>query len=93
METLDAGFTPFGIGFQDDLAIPRGKKAVTALLQLRPQLRVVVDAAVEYQNLPGIGVQQRLVCPGIQIDDRQAAVSQCDRALVPLALVIGSPAG
>src|SRR5687768_11628952 len=58
-------------------------------LQLAPQLDVVVDLAVEDHCEATVGTPHRLVACGRQIEDREPAKAEADRACGVDALRIG----
>src|SRR3546814_1550612 len=86
--------SPLGIGVEDLL----GVAAVTAVvaceeasalgLQLPAQLAVVVDAAVEGDRQPHVGVDHRLRRGLGEVDDLQPAVPQGDLAVLPEARAV-----
>ena len=70
-----------------------GAEAVAARLELDAQLPEVVDLAVEGDDdvgrprWPSAGGRRR------QVDDRQAAVAEADRAVGVVALAVGAAVG
>ena len=66
-----------------------------SLLQIAPEVGVVVDFAVEYEHEPLVGRDHGLVAQLGEIEDREPAVSQGDAGLGidPRAPIIGSAMG
>src|SRR5690606_26687888 len=59
------------------------EEPVPGALELAPELVVVVDAAVEGDGEPELGVDHRLGRPLAQVDDLQAPVPERHRSLGP----------
>ena len=89
-EVVDAVHAPPVVGLGDDLGVGGGEEAVAVALQLRAELLVVVDAAVEHGDQAQLGVHHRLGAGLGQVDDGQPAMGQRDRAVVPQAVPVGS---
>src|SRR6185312_3142243 len=69
------------------LGVTLRREPVAALNQSAAQLAVVVDLAVEYDDLRAVLVENRLMSPR-EIDDAQAAHAEADGALGPNALIV-----
>jgi hypothetical protein len=80
MQAGGAVLAPFGIGLENNLGIPAGRKVVAAVAQLLPQFGVVVDGAVEDQHMTRLAVDHGLVGTFGKVNDREAPVPQCQRA-------------
>ena len=93
IETFDTLFTPSVIGLEDDFAITLGEELVFHLKQLGAQFFVVVDGAVEDQGQMECLVHHRLFSVLGEIDDRQAAVTECERAVLIYTLSVRSAFG
>ena len=74
-EAFDAGVAPFLVGMDDRFGVAARPVAMTVRFEHRPDLRVVVDLAVEDDLHGAVLVAQRLVA-GREIDDAQAAMRQ-----------------
>jgi hypothetical protein len=64
----------------DDFGIAARAEGITQRLQLRHQLAVVVDLAVENYTDRTVSIEQRLL-PGRQIDNRQAPMTERESRL------------
>jgi hypothetical protein len=89
-EAVDAAVAPLGVGLRDDLRVARGEEAVAEALELRAQLVVVVDAAVEDDGAAGRRIDERLGARVGEVDDLQAAMTERDRPGRPRAGAIGA---
>lgn len=92
MEVLHTIRPPGVECLQHDLSVAVGEEAVALGLQLRAQLLVVVDAAVEGHGEPQLAIDHRLAGVGAQVDDAQAPVAKGDPPLLPSPMPI-RPAG
>ena len=90
-EVVDAVGAPPVVGLGDHLGVGGGEEPVTVSPQLLAQLLVVVDAAVEHRDQPQFVVNHRLGAGLGQVDDRQSAVGQRDRTVMPEPVPIRSP--
>ena len=75
LQPLDASLAFLFVEVQDRFGVAARAVAVPAPLEIRPQLRVVVDLAVEDDPHRLVFVGHRLVAAG-HIDDRQAPVAE-----------------
>jgi hypothetical protein len=89
-EVVDEVLAPAVVGLRDDLGVGRGEEPVAVPAQLVAQLAVVVDAAVEDDGQPQLGVDHRLVPVGREVDDGQPAVAEGQRSVRVGAGVVGS---
>src|SRR5262245_36435325 len=64
-------------GLQEDLGVALSMKALAESGELRAQLQVVVDFAVEDQNKPAIVTEHRLICGVRQIQNLESAQPDC----------------
>src|SRR5512135_1428406 len=93
-EALDAGFAPLLPGVDDHLGVALRMKAVPTARELRNELLVVVDLAVEHDDHAAVLVEQRLLASG-KIDDRQPPMAEAEPgldvqpALVRSAVMLG----
>jgi hypothetical protein len=92
VQPFDAALTPGVVGLDDDLAVAAGEEVVAGGAKLVAQLGVVVDGAVEDQRQAELGVDQRLAGSVRQVDDRQALVAECERAIGMAAGMVRPPA-
>jgi hypothetical protein len=90
VQPLHAIRTPLCIGFQDNFGIAARFEAVSFLLELLPELRVVVDGAVEHERVAVGVIDHRLAGFFRQVDDRQPTVTQTNRAIDVIAGAIRS---
>ena len=74
-EALDAVVAPLLVGVDDRFGVGARAVAVAGRFELRPDVGVVVDLAVEDDPDRAVFVRQRLLAGG-QIDDAQAAVAE-----------------
>ena len=91
-EAVDAGLAPAVPGLRDDLRVARREEAQAVGLELAAQLAVVVDAAVEGDDEPEVGVHQRLGRPVAEVDDLQPPVGQRDAVQRPCPAAVGPAA-
>src|SRR5690606_11250753 len=63
------------------------------VLQLRSQISVVVDLAVEHERTRSVAAAERLIGSMIGIDDAEPAMAQHDLVAQPFALCIGPTVG
>src|SRR5438445_12230050 len=75
-QPLEHRRAPAAEGLQQHLGIRLGAEPNALALQLASNRLVVVDLAVEGDRQPPVGGEERLVRPGIEVDDREAAVPQ-----------------
>ena len=88
----EAGHALLTPGFpcmHDHFRVAARVEAMAQCLQLRYQLLIVVDLAIEDDGNASVFVEQRLL-PRCNVDNRQPAVPQCDTRLVVLALSVGA---
>ena len=83
LEALDAAFAPQAVGLQHHLGVAVGEEAQPRGFELAPQLAVVVDAAVEDDRQPELGVDHRLRAALGEVDDPQPAMTEGDGAVRP----------
>jgi len=88
VQARQAGFAPFGIGAQEDFGIAVGMETMALHQQFGAQFRVVVEGAVEHQCEAGVGVVHRLRGTLREVDDGQAAMPECHRAVLPESFCI-----
>ena len=74
------------VGVNDHFGVGRRSKAMTARLELAPQLAKVVDLAVEDDPDAAVFVGDRLVSPA-DVDDREAAHGEADMARILVTAV------
>ena len=87
-QQVDGGFAVFFVEVHERLGIARGPQLVALLLQLRAQVAVVVDLAVEDGDDRAVLVEDRLVAAG-EIDDAQTARAERDAVVREVALAVG----
>ena len=92
-EVLDEAVAPVPVRLDDDLGVAGREEPVARPLELAPQLVVVVDAAVEGDRDPELGVDHRLGRPLGQVDDLQATVAERHRSLRPQPRPVGAAGG
>jgi len=90
LESIDAVHAPFVKSLDHDLAVGGREEPVPVGSELLAQLLVVVDAAVEHQRQPEIGVDHRLCASRGQVDDRQPPVAECDGPMRHHPVGVGS---
>jgi hypothetical protein len=78
LEAINAGLAPSRPCLDDDLGVALGKEAVAETLKLLAKFRIVVEAAVEDQGDPELGIDHGLLGLFRQIDDLEAAMTQSD---------------
>src|SRR5690606_7055752 len=78
---LHAVFAEGVIALQDYFGIAIGKEAVAARFQLSPYFAEVVNATIERDREPKLGIDHRLVGRRTEIENTQAAVAQRNIAL------------
>ena len=83
LEAIDAALPPAAVGLEHDLGVAVGEEAQPGGLELAPQLAVVVDAAVEDDRQPELGVDHRLRAALGEVDDPQPPVAQGDARRAP----------
>ena len=89
-----SGQAPHAIGpvllvqMEDHLAVAPRPERVALGQKLLPQLREVVDLAVGHQRNAAVLVAHRLVRLGGKVDDREAAMAERARAVLPDAVGI-----
>src|SRR6185369_4806255 len=74
------------------MAAPAARRSRSVCLQLKPEIRMVVDFAVESQHEPAVARQDRLMARGRKVDDRKPAVGEANASLriEPDAFIIGT---
>ncbi len=80
VEALHAARPPFRPGLDDHLGVAGGREAVALGLELGAELGIIVDAAVEGDGQPQLGVDEGLRRGFGQVDDLQPPVGEPDRA-------------
>src|SRR3546814_10011625 len=86
--TRTATLFPYPTLFRSVTAVVACEEASALGLQLPAQLAVVVDAAVEGDRQPHVGVDHRLRRGLGEVDDLQPAVPQGDLAVLPEARAV-----
>src|SRR2546422_7395131 len=64
------------VGLQQHFGVGPGREGVAEPFELRPQVLVIVDLAVEYDPLRGSACRHRLRPAGGEVEDGQSAVPQ-----------------
>ncbi len=82
-DPLDEGVAPLDVCLDEYFGVAGREEAIAALLEVAPQLRVVVDHAVEGDRDAEVRVDHRLRRPIRQVDDLQAAMRERDGPLCP----------
>jgi hypothetical protein len=77
-EAVERLFAPVRIGRDEHLAVGRGAEHVPVALEGLAQLDVIVDLAIEDEHVAAVRRCHRLVGAGVEIDDREPAVQQCE---------------
>ena len=80
VEVIDAIRAPFLVSVNDHLGVGLRMKLVAARLQFHAQFLKVVNLAVEGNDHVAIFIGHRLMAARRQVDDRQPAMAQPDRA-------------
>ena len=93
VEPLDAASAPLVVGGEDHLGVRAGAEAVTAGLELTPELEVVVDLAVVDESIPILRIGHRLPPRRREIENREPPEPESHTGLVPHADVIGAAMG
>ena len=83
--------SPDPVRDQEGLGVGARPERLTESLQLRLDLRVVVDLAVEDDRQPSVLGRHRLVARGREVEDREPSVSQRRRAQDHDPFVVGTP--
>ena len=81
VEPGDAVGPPLPVRSQQHLGVACRPEGVPSRLQVRPDLAVVVDLAVEDDDSLAGSVLHRLVAAGREVDDREAPVPEADPAV------------
>ena len=92
VQVVEHRAAPLLVAVDDDLGVGARAELVAQPFEFAPQLGEVVDLAVEHDPHRLLHVGHRLVAAG-QVDDRQAAKAQAERARVVEALVVGPAVG
>ena len=91
LEVIDEAVAPAVVRLEKDLGVAVGEEPVAVAGQLTAQVLVVVDAAVPADGQAEFRIDHGL-SPGLgQIDDFEAAVTQCNPALRPHACRVRTP--
>jgi hypothetical protein len=89
-EAFDAGIAPLLVPVDDHLGVGMGAEPVARALQLRAQVREVVDLAVERHPDAAVLVRQRLLTRG-DVDDAQPAMREADALAHVVPVGVGAP--
>src|SRR3989475_449551 len=76
VEAGEAPFPPMAVGLQQHFGVGPGREGVAEPFELRPQVLMIVDLAVEYDPLRGSACRHRLRPAGGEVEDGQSAVPQ-----------------
>ena len=90
VKVLHAKLAPGMVGFQDDLGVAIGEKAVAFGLQFPAEFGVVVYTAIEDDGKAQLGIRHRLFGLVGEIDDLQPPVTKCCAAVSDKSPVVGA---
>src|SRR6185437_8344472 len=76
VETTHCIPAPFGNCFEEDFGVAVGAKLLTEGAQLFAEFAVVVDLAVEREDVTTVVREHRLVTGGRCVDDREPSMAQ-----------------
>ncbi|MCG3185954.1 MAG: hypothetical protein IOMNBAOH_00500 [Rhodocyclaceae bacterium] len=90
VQAHEAGRPPLGISVKQHLGIAGRFEAMPRRLQLRSQLEVIEDFAVEHDGVAPVGAGHRLVPVGRQIQDGQTPEAQRRELVICKAFIVRS---